>query len=314
MLNPALLKLAQHRVWRDTRTKTAATPPMGGDPSMGGGMPPGGGGMDPSMMGGGMPPGGGMDPSMMGGGMGAAPATPAAPAAPAGMPGQPNPAMAVQDPAAQMAGGMPPQKLKPEQMMQMLDFRLYNMQQQITAMMNAQGIQLPPGALVTPPGSPTPVAEAAVPGGPNDPGPQAGAGGGGDPSGGAGGGSAINPISPIQGASPDLASGGGGDPSGGAKTASFRDLMNKLAAADVDEDDTGDEDYAAMNDNNDDANADGSAESTNFDQSQMGEWMDDNTKTAEFGLGQPFPAQLFSGSPSTNAAALAQLLRQRTQR
>lgn len=226
-MNPSLLHLARARVWKDME-KTAVVAPgtPGGDPAAAGGAPP----MDPSMMGGGMPPGGGappMDPSMMGGG---APMPGAAPAAPPMDPSMMGGAM----PGA-MPGQAAPQKLKPEQMMQMLDFRLYNMQQQVTAIMNALNIQLPPGALVTPPGSPTPVAEAAVPGGPQDPGPAAGGAAGGA-GGGAGPGSAINPIEAIQGASPELAGGGGG----GEKAASysFSQLMDQLAAADEPVEDT----------------------------------------------------------------------------
>lgn len=98
--------------------------------------------------------------------------------------------------AAAAAGGTPP-KMKPEQMMQMLDFRLYNIQMQLTTLMNAMNIELPPDALVTPPGSPVPVAEAALPGGPQDPTAN-------KPAGGASG-SSIKPIEPIQGASPELA-------------------------------------------------------------------------------------------------------------
>ena len=224
-MNPSLLHLARVRVWGDME-KTAVVPPGGGgappmdpammggggappmDPAMGGGAPP----MDPAM-GGGAPP---MDPAMMGGAM------------PGAMPGAPPMAPPPMDPA--MMGGQPqaaPQKLKPEQMMQMLDFRLYNMQQQLTAIMNSQNVTLPPGALVTPPGSPTPVAEAAVPGGPQDPGMAAPAGGGGG-----GGASAIGAIDPIQGASPEMAGGGGGE-----KAARHRLslLMQELADGDYDD-------------------------------------------------------------------------------
>lgn len=141
----------------------------------------------------------------------------------------PAPAAPPMDPSM-MGGGMPgqaaPQKMKPEQMMQMLDFRLYNMQQQITALMNAQGVSVPPGALVTPPGSPTPVAEAAVQGGPMDPGAAAGGAGGAGGGGGAGPGSAIGAIDPIQGASPELAGGGGGEK---AAHFAFSQLMSELA-------------------------------------------------------------------------------------
>lgn len=217
-INPTLLELAQHRVWKDAGlSKAAAVPPGGGapamdpammggampaggmppmDPAMGGGAPP----MDPAMMGGAPP----MDPAMMGG---------AAGGAAGGMPPPADPMAAAAGPAAA------PMKLKPEQMMQMLDFRLYNMQQQLTAIMNAMSIQLPPGALVTPPGSPTPVAEAAVPGGPQDPGPSESGGGGGGTSG-----SAINPIDAIQGASPELA-GAGKQASQGAVFAALLDSM-----------------------------------------------------------------------------------------
>jgi hypothetical protein len=88
----------------------------------------------------------------------AAMAAPAAPAAPA-------PA-----PTAQPQG----QKLKPEQMMQMLDYRLYNMQQQLTAIMNAMGVQVAPESLVLPPGTTgAPPAETALPGGPMAPPPAA---------------------------------------------------------------------------------------------------------------------------------------------
>lgn len=130
-----------------------------------------------------VPPGGGMDPAAAAQGavppvdpaqaaMGAAPPAGGAPpaAAPAGMmdpsmmgalpPAQPQP-------AGQPAQG---QKLKPEQMMQMLDYRLYNMQQQLTAIMNAMGVQVPPESLVLPPGTTgAPPAETALPGGPMAP-------------------------------------------------------------------------------------------------------------------------------------------------
>ena len=57
--------------------------------------------------------------------------------------------------------------------MQMLDYRLYNMQQQLTAIMNAMGVQVPPESLVLPPGTTgAPPAETALPGGPMAPPPQ----------------------------------------------------------------------------------------------------------------------------------------------
>jgi len=205
-LNSALLKLASMKVWQQAgQEKRGFQPGAPMDPAMAGGAPPPGGappmGGDPSM--GGAP----MDPSMAGG---APPLDPmAAGMAPGAVPpGAMAPPMPM-DPNAAAGGGM---KMKPEQMMQMLDFRLYNMQQQITALLNKAGVEIPAGALVTPPGSPTPIAEAAVPGGPQDPAQQASADAG-------GGSSAINAIDPIQGASPELAGGGGG--MGGEKIGSY---------------------------------------------------------------------------------------------
>jgi len=207
--NPALMDLARNRVWKDlggpAMEKVAVVPaaPAGApmDPAMAaaGGAPP----MDPAMAAaGGAPP---MDPAMAGMMPGGAP-----PVDPALAGGAMDPAMAAgaappADPAAAAAGGAgaAPPKMKPEQMMQMLDFRLYNLQQQLTAIMNAQGIQLDPGALITPPGSPTPVAEAAVPGGPQDPGAAMSPGGPADD-----GGGPIQDINPMQ---PGLAGGGGGE-------------------------------------------------------------------------------------------------------
>ena len=149
-VNPELLSLA-----RMSLEKTAVVP-GGGDPAAMGGAPP----MDPAMMGAAPP----VDPAAMGGGapmdpamMGAVPPAPPAPA----------PAAPAAPAAAGPAG---PQKLKPEQMMNMLDYRLYNMQQQLTAIMNALGVQVAPESLVLPPGSPgAPPAEAALPGGPMAP-------------------------------------------------------------------------------------------------------------------------------------------------
>jgi hypothetical protein len=153
-VNPELLSLARMRL-----EKIAVVP--GGDPAaMGGGAPP----MDPAAMGAAPP----VDPAAMGGGapmdpamMGAVPPAPPAPAPAA--------------PAAPAAPGQAgAQKLKPEQMMNMLDYRLYNMQQQLTAIMNALGVQVAPESLVLPPGSPgAPPAESALPGGPMAPPPQA---------------------------------------------------------------------------------------------------------------------------------------------
>lgn len=161
-LNPTLMSLALQRLYRE---KAAA------DPSVMGGAPPGG---MPGMMPGMPPP---TDPSMgMAGGVAAAPPPPmpgAAPAAPGGAPAA-------------------PPKLKAEDMLRAMDYRLYNLQQQLTAIMNQLGVKLDPGALVTPPGSfISPQAELAAPGGPQDP-----TQGQAQPS-------AIQPIQPIQGAAPD---------------------------------------------------------------------------------------------------------------
>jgi hypothetical protein len=154
--------------------------------------------MDPAMMGAAPP----MDPAMMG------VAPPVDPAAAGGVP-----------PAAPAAPGAPaaPVKLKPEDRINQVDFRLYNMQQQLSAIMNSMNVTLPPGALITPPGSPVPVAEAATPGGTQDPGAAAAAGGGQpDPSG-------ISPIEGIQAFDP--ASGGGG---GGGETKQAMDITSLI--------------------------------------------------------------------------------------
>ena len=181
-LNPVLRKLASQRVQAE---KAAFQPPGGGmpvDPAMMGAAPP----MDPSMMG--APP---MDPSMMGAPpmdpamMGAAP-----PMDPAMMGAAPP-----MDPATPAVA--PGQKIKPEQWMQALDYRLYNLQQQITALLNSLNVEVPAGALITPPGSPgSPPPETAMPGGSQDPSQN-------QPS----GSSAIDMISPIAPAAPELAQG-----------------------------------------------------------------------------------------------------------
>lgn len=214
-VNPSLLALATEEVWKQgCMEKSAIVPPPGMDPAAGG-MPPGGAPpMDPAMAGG-MPPGGAppMDPAM--GGMAPPPMDPAMAG---GMPpgGMPLPA----DPMAAggAAGG---QKMKPEQMMQMLDFRLYNMQQQFTALMNHVGVEIPPGALIMPPGQMSPTPESALPGGPQDPTQQQ------QPGGGAG--SAIGGIDPIQGASPELAGGMGGGMGGEPKMASHNIIADPSA-------------------------------------------------------------------------------------
>lgn len=141
-VNPELLSLARQRITKEAADMAA--PPM--DPAAAGMAPP----MDPAMM--------GVDPTITGAiPPGMSPAAPTPPAMPAPAP--------TAQPAA--AGG---QKMKPEQMMQMLDYRLYNMQQQLTAIMNALGVSVPPESLVLPPGTTgAPPAEAALPGGPMAP-------------------------------------------------------------------------------------------------------------------------------------------------
>lgn len=158
IVNSELLRLAKQRF-----AKNAVVMP-GADPAAAGGAPP----ADPMAAAGGAPP---ADPM-------AAAAAPAPAADPNAMAAVASPPM----PAAPQAA--PQQKLKPEQMMQMIDYRLYNMQQQLTAIMNALGVQLPPEAVVLPPGSTSaPPPETALPGGPGAPAaPAAAPAGGGDPS------------------------------------------------------------------------------------------------------------------------------------
>ena len=167
-VNPELISLANRKMFE----KSAVVPPGGGaDPAAMGAVPP----VDPGAMAAmGGPP---ADPAAAGG---APPAPMADPmAAMAGPAPAPAPAPA---PTAQPQG----QKLKPEQMMQMLDYRLYNMQQQLTAIMNAMGVEVAPESLVLPPGTTgAPPAEAALPGGPMAPPPpdQGAAAAGGPPGG-----------------------------------------------------------------------------------------------------------------------------------
>lgn len=153
-VNPELISLAQARFEKDAVV-------LAGDPAAAG--------MDPAAAAAGAPP---VDPAAMG-------AVP--PAAPM-MPADPASAMAAMQSGGAVPAPMPPatptgaagpaaqQKLKPEQMMQMLDYRLYNMQQQLTAIMNAMGVQVAPESLVLPPGTTgAPPAETALPGGPMAP-------------------------------------------------------------------------------------------------------------------------------------------------
>jgi hypothetical protein len=184
-VNPYLMSLALSKLEKVAVVPPGMDPAAGGaappaDPSMGGAAPP----ADPSM-GGAAPP---VDPSMM-----AAPQPSADPAAAmAAMGGMQPPPPPAPAPAAGAAG---PQKLKPEQMMQMLDYRLYNMQQQLTAIMNAMGVQVAPESLVLPPGTTgAPPAETALPGGPMAPPP------------------AAAPAAPPAGGDPNAAAAGGMPP------------------------------------------------------------------------------------------------------
>lgn len=174
-VNPELFQLARRAMFE----KSAVVPPMGGDPAaMGGGDPAAMGAAAPVQPGQ-VPPAGDPNAAAMGG------APP--PAAP---PGMVDPAMMGALPPAQPAPAPAAgqQKVKPEQMMQMLDYRLYNMQQQLTAIMNAMGVQVAPESLVLPPGTTgAPPAETALPGGPMappPPDPNAAAQGGAAPPGG----------------------------------------------------------------------------------------------------------------------------------
>lgn len=231
-----------------------------------------------------------------------------------------------------------PQKMKPEQMMQMLDFRMYNLQMQLTAIMNAMNVELPPGALVTPPGSPVPVAEAAIPGGPQDPTQGMGAGGGGG-----GGSSAISPIEPMQGASPELAAmggggGGGGEKAGQAQSAddSFAALIEKMAEGKADTRSTGgdvDEEgprhssspqklpgpHPGVRPATQNISAGGSKDP--LSRTEASDGMGAVNKAASFGagIGQRDPSRvgtpfetLQRHEPATNAAAVAAMLRRRT--
>lgn len=192
LINPVLRNLALQQILQPREKRAfqpaaaiAGAPPT--DPAASGAAPP----MDPSMGMGMAPPMPGMAPPMDPS-MGMAPPMPGM--APPPMPGAPpmDPAMAA---GGGMAAPMPMQKPKPEQWMQALDYRLYNMQQQLTALLNSLNVAVPAGALITPPGMPAaPTMESAMPGGTQDPsqkGPKQQ--------------SAIGAIEPMQGASPELA-------------------------------------------------------------------------------------------------------------
>lgn len=158
-VNPELFKLAQQKLF----AKSAVVPGQSAMPA------------DPAAMGA-VPPAGPMDPSAaMAQGAAPAPSDPAS-AMGAMMPPDPAAAAAPAAPAPAPTAQPQGQKLKPEQMMQMLDYRLYNMQQQLTAIMNAMGVEVAPESLVLPPGTTgAPPAEAALPGGPMAPPPPAAA-------------------------------------------------------------------------------------------------------------------------------------------
>jgi hypothetical protein len=142
IVNSELLRLARTRFNKSAAVVPGAPP---ADPAAMGAPP-----ADPAAMGAAPP----ADPAA------AAPAAPVDPMAMGAMPPMP-PAQVPPSPT-----GPAQQKLKPEQMMQMIDYRLYNMQQQLTAIMNAMGVQLPPEAIVLPPGSTSaPAPETALPGG-----------------------------------------------------------------------------------------------------------------------------------------------------
>lgn len=220
-VSSTLFQMALRAVYADdpVMVKAAVTP---GDGGGGAPAPPAGGGM-PGMM----PPGGGMPPP--GGGGQPPPMDPMAMMGAGAVPGMP-PGQQPVMPGMMPGGGMgqpAQQKIKPEQMMMTIDFRLYNMQQQLTAIMTNLGITVPPGALVLPPGSTmSPPAEAALPGGPQDPSQQAGA----QPTGG-GQQSAIPPIEGIQGAAPGMGGGGGGGEKSGFFTGAPNDFLERLASA-----------------------------------------------------------------------------------
>lgn len=98
------------------------------------------------------------------------------PQQPGAMPGMDPMTAMMGSPQPQAAAAAAPPKLKPEQMMQMIDMRMYNMQQQLTAIARAVNAQIDMGVLVLPPGTQgAPPAESAIPGGPMDPATQPGA-------------------------------------------------------------------------------------------------------------------------------------------
>lgn len=188
MLDPELLAMALSTVTKQADgTMAGGIPPM---PQMPGAQPPA---QDPNAQ-----------PSQ------APPQQPGA--APGQIPGM-DPMTAAMGMPQQAAAPAAPPKLKPEQMMQMLDMRMYNMQQQMTAIAHAVGAKIDMAALVLPPGMQgAPPAETAIPGGPMDPmqnpnaqpgGPGGAAGPGAAPPGGA---PAQDPAAAAGGAQPKMAS------------------------------------------------------------------------------------------------------------
>jgi hypothetical protein len=130
-----------------------------------------------------------MDPAMMGG-------MPPAPAPPA-------------DPAAAAGPGGAGQKIKPDQMMQIIDTKFHHMQMMLSSIAGALGVSFPPDVLVDPPAAEQVAKQEQQQ--------QADAGGGdaapAQPD------SAIKPIEGIQPAMPGAAPEGGGDAGGVPPTA-----------------------------------------------------------------------------------------------
>lgn len=196
MINPELLKVA---LWRIRNQKQAAEkqsfqPPMSGDPSGGGGAPPG---MDPSGGGGAPPPGpppgmaAGMDPAaaQMAGGGGdlQSMVTQAVQQAMAG--------------AGGAGGGMGGKPMKADINTVAMD--VFQIKKMLVFFFNSQNIPLPPDILDGPNRDPSTGAAMApgAPGSTSDPARQAPAPGG------DGGGGAIPPIQPMEAAQV----GGGGE-------------------------------------------------------------------------------------------------------
>ena len=253
MINPELLELAEWRLRelaKQATTKQAFVPP--GDPSGGGGGPPGTAGPADPSMGGGAPP---MDPSMMGGGGGAPPMDPSmmGGAVPGGggltadsIAQIVSQTMQQQQQSGAMGGPGGPagaNKLaKPDIATVAID--IFQVKKMLQYLFNTMGIPLPPDILDGPNRDPRTGASLppGAPGSTSDPAgtaanaQQAQAGGGGAPP---GGGGAIPPIEPMQGAAPPSAAGPGPEKSGEDKSlymgTSFNDsfdprVINKAAA------------------------------------------------------------------------------------